>query len=115
MRILLVDDDVLVLRALGRLLRSKGYDVRAQSEHAAALIVAETWAEVALVDIDMPERSGPELARMFPPGLPVVFHTGNPDAVPGGAWFVEKPASVERIVDALAVAFDEGSLRQGSA
>lgn len=108
MKILIVDDDLLVLRSLNRILTRRGYEVRSFSSHSAALIVAETWAEVALLDVDMPERSGPELAKLFPPSLPVVFHTGNPRGVPGGAWFIEKPAPIARIIDALAVAIEAG-------
>lgn len=101
MRILLVDDDPLILRAYTRLLNRRGYEVKARWDHNQAIIDAMMWAEVALVDVDMPERTGPELVRAFPENLPVVFYTGNPSAVPKGARVLEKPASVDEILAAL--------------
>lgn len=106
MKILIVDDDVLVLRALNRMLTRRGQDVRTHSDHAAALMAAEKWADVALVDVDMPIRSGPELVEMFPARVPVVFYTGNPRSVPRGERVIEKPAPIEKILDALSAAYD---------
>jgi len=103
-KILIVDDDRLVLRAVSRLAR-RGYAVHAVWSHPEAMAYARDWADVALVDIDMPERSGPELVRLFfPPSLPVVFHTGNPEGVPRGARYVAKPASVDEIIAELEAA-----------
>lgn len=99
-KLLIVDDDVVVLRALERTLRRQ-YEVRICASHGWAVVYANDWADVVLLDVDMPDRSGPELAKLFSPYLPVVFHTGNPGGVPRGARFVQKPARVEDIVAAL--------------
>lgn len=101
MRILLVDDDALVLRAVSRLLTRRGHEVKARWDHRQAIIDAMMWAEVALVDVDMPERTGPELVLAFPTNLPVVFYTGNPRGVPKGARYLEKPASIDQILEAI--------------
>ena len=101
MKILLVDDNVLVLRATSRLLTSRGHEVEACWQHDRAVGLAGMWADVALVDVDMPERTGPELVQLFPAGLPVVFYTGNPQGAPKGARVLGKPATADQIIDAL--------------
>lgn len=104
MRILIVDDDELVLRALARLLRRRGHDVIATVDSVTAILVTEDRrADVALLDVDMPVR-GPELAGMLHPSCPVVFHTGNPAAAPRGARVLTKPASIESIESTLRAA-----------
>ena len=67
-----------------------------------AVLLATAWADVALVDVDMPERTGPELVQQtFPKSLPVVFYTGNPQGAPKGARVLEKPATADQIINAL--------------
>lgn len=100
MKILVVDDSPDILRALARTLTHRGYEVKACSDHVQAIADAK-WADVVLVDVDMPERSGPELVQFFPTSLPVVYHTGNPEGVPRGARYVQKPAGVDEIIQAL--------------
>lgn len=100
MKILIVDDDSLILRAHTRLLNRRGHEVLAHWDHVEAIMYSKL-VDVALVDVDMPGRSGPELVRYFPMNLPVVFYTGNPSDVPKGARVLEKPASVDAIIAAL--------------
>lgn len=110
MKILIVDDDRLVLRAVSRLISRHGHAVHPTWSHPEAIAYARDWADVALVDIDMPERSGPELARMFPPSLPVVFHTGNPEAAPKGSRHIAKPARIEDIIAELEAVYQRRGL-----
>lgn len=64
-RILIVDDDVSTADALASLLQAMGYgDARVAYTGATALALAvEFVPTVALVDLDLPDMSGYELAR----------------------------------------------------
>jgi two-component system, sensor histidine kinase len=64
-RILIVDDDVGAADALASLLQSTGYgDARVAYTGAAALALAgEFVPTIALVDLELPDMSGYELAR----------------------------------------------------
>ncbi|QDY75413.1 response regulator [Streptomyces qinzhouensis] len=65
-RCLIVDDSPAFLAAAGRLLRHQGIIVRTAANRAEALRETErTWADVALVDIDLGGESGLELAEQL--------------------------------------------------
>jgi len=80
----LVDDDVGVLKALSRLLRSKGYDVRPYSSPRVFLEEHDaTVPGCAVLDVSMPGLDGLELQRALTVTngfhCPVVFITGKGD------------------------------------
>ena len=62
-KILIIDDDELIASMLSKFLKSKGYEVQAETaafEHIPQMI--ETWApDVVLLDIFLPGRNGIEL------------------------------------------------------
>jgi len=58
-RILLVDDDTLILHALSRILKSEGYEVIAHSDPEQA--AAEAGFQVVITDFMMPKLNGIEL------------------------------------------------------
>lgn len=102
-RILVVDDDPGILRAVSRVFASR-YEVATALGSAAALeIVARFRPALALVDIRMPEMNGFELMRhlrVAAPDIDVILMTGNaeePDAnlvqaIDAGAfYFIQKP------------------------
>jgi FixJ family two-component response regulator len=109
----LVDDDAGVLRALSRLLRAKGYDVRPYSspqvfleEHDVAL------PGCAVLDVSMPGLDGLELQRALTVTngfhRPVVFVTGKGDiptsvrAMKAGAIdFLTKPVKDVDLFEAV--------------
>src|SRR5688572_26992401 len=70
-RILLVDDDPLILQALSRILRAEGYDVVAHTDPVAAS--AERDFTVVITDFMMPQMNGIELLG--------VLRVANPHAV----------------------------------
>lgn len=80
--ILLVDDDVAVLRAVGRALRSKGYYVvTAPDGEQAVRQIAEHAFDVILSDISMPGIDGIQLLRQVREhdlNVPVILITGEP-------------------------------------
>jgi FixJ family two-component response regulator len=105
MTLAIVDDDESVRRALARLLRSLGHDVRvfASAEEFEAATVS---VDCLILDVRMPGLSGPELherlsSRTIPP--PVVFVTGDTDP---------KARDIQPPVDAPLVTkpFDEATL-----
>ena len=63
-RILVVDDNEAAADALGKLLHMRGHDVSVAYAGAEALLKArESEPEVAIVDIQLPDMSGHEVAR----------------------------------------------------
>ncbi|MFH1354780.1 MAG: response regulator, partial [Candidatus Omnitrophota bacterium] len=63
-RILVVDDDKLVLMTLKRLLRMEGYDVTTALSGAAALRhIDEEDFDLNIVDVKMPEMNGIETVK----------------------------------------------------
>lgn len=63
-RILVVDDDVAILRALRRGLEGEGYAVEALERGATAAVTAIGWrAEVVLLDLVLPDTDGIEICR----------------------------------------------------
>ena len=125
--VFLVDDDAGVVKALSRLLRAKGYDVRpfASAEeflegHDAAI------AGCAVFDVAMPGLDGLALQQVFTAGgkqRPVIFLTGKGDiqksvrAMKAGAVdFLTKPVRDKDLLDAIARAEEaDARTRQTSA
>jgi two-component system KDP operon response regulator KdpE len=63
-RILLVDDEVAIQRAVGPLLRSRGYEVDIASTGAEALkMVAEQPPDLIVLDLGLPDLEGTEVCR----------------------------------------------------
>jgi FixJ family two-component response regulator len=125
--VFLVDDDAGVVKALSRLLRAKGYDVRpfASAEeflegHDAAV------AGCAVFDVAMPGLDGLALQQVFTAGgkqRPVIFLTGKGDiqksvrAMKAGAVdFLTKPVRDKDLLDAIARAEqqDAGTRQTGA-
>jgi len=112
MKVILVDDEPLSLNLFkiecGNM---PGFDVAGFFDNPAdALAYArENPVDFALLDIDMPEMSGIELAnrlRALRPGMVIIFVTAHPeyaaDAIHAKADFVVfKPYEREDIIDAL--------------
>ena len=81
-RVLLLDDDQMVLGILGRILGRAGYTVLPHADPAsalAALAVDPNGFELLITDRAMPGLSGPEVAqraRALNPRLPILLLTG---------------------------------------
>ena len=80
--ILIVDSDEAILRILSLQLRDKDWIVQTTSDpHRAEEIFRENAAAVALLDVDLPEVDGVELAgklRAQAPELIIILSTGYP-------------------------------------
>src|SRR4029077_6762529 len=63
-RILLVDDEVSIQRAVGPLLQSRGYEIEIAGTGRDALrIAAERRQELILLDLGLPDIEGTEVCR----------------------------------------------------
>lgn len=105
MRILLVDDELGVLRALTRLFKGLGHEVASAVDGAAALALLDDFEPDAVIsDYRMPGMNGAELlavvARRYP-GARRVLLSGYTDARgPFDATFVSKPYDRDQLVAA---------------
>jgi len=61
-RLLVVEDDVTVARALSRTLARAGYSVACARSCAAALALTQSF-DFAILDLDLPDGNGVDLAR----------------------------------------------------
>jgi EAL domain-containing protein (putative c-di-GMP-specific phosphodiesterase class I) len=107
-RVLLVDDDEVLLRTYARSLTADGYecDMRLDGEAAVEAIRAGSY-DVVLSDIDMPRLGGLALLeriRAYDLDVPVVLITGSPSletamaAIEYGALrYLPKPVETERL------------------
>ena len=113
-RVLIVDDDAVMLLTGEALLRNRGFDVTGAASGLAALAAlraAPAGFEVVVTDNNMPDCSGLELARLLlavQPGLPLVVYSGYVDselqqraAAAGIAAVVHKENIVEDLVSAI--------------
>jgi DNA-binding NtrC family response regulator len=109
-RILLVDDDEALLRSIGRILKSWGFEVVALADSRAAIdrLGVERF-DLVITDYTMPVLTGIDVLRAVnerQPGVPTVFVTAH--------------ASVERAVEAMRLGayhfitkpFDQGHLKR---
>lgn len=80
-RILLVDDDPLILRALRTRLVHAGHDVQTFSDGASALCGMDSWpAEIAVLDINMRGLDGFQVSRAIRERFPnchIVMQTAS--------------------------------------
>lgn len=125
-KILLVDDDRLVLATLANGLEQAGYAVQAAGSAEEALrVLAVELPDLAVLDMRMPGRSGLDLARQLRETgeVPFIFLTAysEPDIVQraaecGALGYVVKPVDMPQLVPAieaaLARAAELGKLRE---
>ncbi len=113
-RLLVVDDEPMGLAALADLLRDEGYLVETAASGQEALAKAGGFSpEALLVDVEMPDLSGPELLQQLRsgrPDLPAILMTGHSrhdDAVAAlegapGVGFVGKPIDLGELLQLVA-------------
>lgn len=113
-RILIVDDDRLVLATLGRGLRDAGYEVVEASDSASAFeLIAREKPDLAILDIRMPDMLGTRLAERLASehGVPFMFLSayGDPDLIErateiGALGYLVKPLDVPQIIPSIEAA-----------
>ncbi|MEM5789885.1 MAG: response regulator [Syntrophobacteraceae bacterium] len=123
--ICVIDDDESVRRALLRLLKSAGYSVKAHASARAFLDCEICGSCLLILDIQMPEIDGFELAGILSESgskFPIIFITAqeNPQlrekAMNSGAFaFLQKPFNGQELLDAVQRWISGIGLRPGSA
>jgi DNA-binding NtrC family response regulator len=111
LRVLLIDDDPLVLESFAELLRMYGHTVYAYRCGRAALRETRPY-DLAITDYQLADATGVELAERLTcehPGLPVVLMTGWGTATPiypaTIAGLLRKPADIQEIHQVLVRAY----------
>ncbi len=113
--VFICDDEVEILRYLGKLLKANGYSVEAFSSGAGLLKRLEAggaaFCDVVLLDVRMPDMDGNQVMQCvkgLAPDLPVVIMTGHgtiDDAVHAiklGAYdYISKPFPREKLLGVL--------------
>ena len=108
----LLDDDVSMLKALGRLMNSAGFIVEKFNDPATFLAkLQHAPCRVAVLDVWMPQMNGLEVQarlRQESPGTRIIFMTGREDpsvrqtALDAGAFaFLPKPFEDEVMVKVI--------------
>ena len=97
-RVLVVDDEPLVLSVVSKALATRGYEIHAASSPGKALEAVERTPcfDLVVSDVIMPEMCGPELVRRIEricPEVGVVLMSGNlrAEGIPARAVFLGKP------------------------
>ena len=119
-----LDDDPSVLKAVGRLLKSEGFEVTKFSEPAAFLTAMhQSPCPVAVLDFAMPRMNGLEvqaILRRTAPETRVIFFSGHGDDVvremalqKGAVAFLDKPCDDEELLGAVRQALN-GHNRNGA-
>jgi signal transduction histidine kinase/CheY-like chemotaxis protein len=113
-RVLLVDDDPLVLETTAAQLGAAGCEVIAVADAKAAIARLDDGVSIAVLDGDMPGMPGWELAKLLyelRPGLTVVGLTGVATDASRAAWreagvvtVLDKPVCIEALTLALRTA-----------
>jgi Signal transduction histidine kinase regulating C4-dicarboxylate transport system len=116
-RVLLVDDEPSLRLTLTEFLKRAGYEVSAAADYQSALLLLDTSFDVAVIDINLPGRSGIELLQKINSGetyIPVIMITGElnvsviPEIVRAGAYdFLAKPVVKDVLLKAVARAAEK--------
>lgn len=116
-RILVVDDDRLVLYTVSQALTKEGFDVVSADDAEEALrVCTHAPLAVALLDVRLPGMSGLDAAaRMRDRGVPVIFLTAYSDAATvargvaeGALGYLVKPLEVNQIIPMVRAAIARG-------
>ena len=116
-KVLLVDDEPSLRLTLTEFLKRAGYEVFAAPDFQSALLLRDNSFDVAVIDINLPGRSGIELLHVInsrTPYVPVIMITGEPnlsvipEIVRAGAYdFLAKPVVKEVLLKAVGRALEK--------
>lgn len=126
--ILIVDDEAMARRMLGRTLQKAGYEfIEARDGLHAWELLSESRPDAMITDIDMPRMSGQELCKRIKEEMPdrrfPIFVVTSKTAIEHREWssgiprlsFFEKPLSLRRLVGHLEAVLDDSDISTGTA
>ena len=118
--VLLVDDEPSLRLTMGEFLKRAGYTVFSASDYESAVVHAADGLDVAVVDINLPGKSGIEILKKLYSAevyIPVIMITGEPnlslipEIVRAGAYdFIAKPIVKDVLLTAVARAAEKKRL-----
>lgn len=115
MKILVVEDDPLIVRTLGELLEAEGYEVAttARQDEATTLLTQSSF-DLLLLDITLAQGNGFAVcaaARQAQPDMPVIFLTASDDEYStvagldmGAVDYIAKPFRARELLSRIRVA-----------
>jgi len=119
-KILIVDDERDIVRALMIRLQTGGYDVVAAFDGAQGVFMAhKEKPDLVILDIRMPAGDGFSVAHRLrhssdTRSIPIIFLTGSPErnaeeraAELGARFYIKKPYDPEELLDAVKRALSE--------
>src|SRR6266850_7201455 len=114
-RILVVDDEPVVVEFVERVLQTAGYDIMTATSGDAALELCTERGlpDLLVTDMKMPRMEGDELAsklRQRDPDLKVLYLTGfadllfkNKELLWDGEAYLEKPCTIDGLLEAVSL------------
>jgi len=121
-KILIVDDERDIVKALMIRLQAAGYEVAAAFDGAQGVFVAhKEKPDLIILDIRMPAGNGFSVAQRLKRSthtftIPVIFLTGSPEKnaeekamALGARFYVKKPYDPEELLDAIKRALEKES------
>lgn len=119
-RVLLVDDEPSIRLTMGEFLKRAGYSVLIAQDYDSAAVHKAEDLDVAVVDVNLPGKSGIQLLQKLCDGdayVPVIMITGEPnlsvipEIVRAGAYdFIAKPIVKDVLLKAVARAAEKKRL-----
>jgi len=119
-RVLLVDDEPSIRLTMGEFLKRAGYSVLIAADYDSAAVHKAEDLDVAVIDINLPGKSGIQLLQKLCDGdayVPVIMITGEPnlsvipEIVRAGAYdFIAKPIIKDVLLKAVARAAEKKRL-----
>lgn len=118
-RILIVDDEAVVVEFVERVLETAGYQLMTATsgEQALDLCARQGMPHLLVTDLKMPRMEGDELAsrlRRQEPDLKVLYLTGfadmlfkNKDVLWDGEAYLEKPCTINGLLEAVSLLLTE--------
>jgi DNA-binding response OmpR family regulator len=113
-KILIVDDERDIVKALMIRLKANGYDVVAAFDGAQGVFMAhKEKPDLVILDIRMPAGDGFSVAERLKRStntftIPIIFLTGSPEknseeraAKAGARFYIKKPYDAEELLDAI--------------
>ena len=123
MRVLVIDDEMVVLDSVNKILTDEGYDVETNLSGREGLSRAlDSDYDIVLTDIRMPDIGGMKVLRDIKrkkPSLPVVMITGYASVKSsvqamklGAADYVEKPFTPDQLIKAVDTALETAASQE---